>query len=96
MRIYSDTATRLLEEFALKMGAVCQIRKIEVQEEGRYFVIAVDDEPLKWPVAIGFTDQQAKDAIRLHTWERFAVKGGPATLQPKRPRRYSKRRRYPW
>lgn len=100
MRIYSDASTHRLEDFARLMGVQCEIRKIEAREEGRYFVVAVDDYPLKWPVALGFTDAQAQYAIKRRAWEPYAVRGQPNRLEsaPSRSssRRYSKRRRYPW
>ena len=80
MRIYADAATKRLEETARQAGIECQIRKIEAHEEGRYFVISVDDVPLKWPVALGFTDDQASYALKRRTWERYAVRGGSAKL----------------
>lgn len=100
MRIYSDSATRRLEDFALHQGVVCQIRKIEAHEDGRYFIISVDNEPLKWPVALGFTDDQAQYALKRRSWERFAMRAASNKLDSasssSSARRYSKRRRYPW
>lgn len=100
MRIYSDASTRRLEDFALKMGVHCEIRKIEAHEDGRYFVVSVDDQPLKWPVAIGFTDAQAQYSLKRRAWEAYAVRGQPNTLESapsqSSSRRFSKRQRYPW
>jgi hypothetical protein len=96
MRIYSDTSTRLLEEFALKIGVDIQVRKIEAHEEGRFFVFAMNGQPLKWPVALGFTSPQAKDAIALRRWEHFAIRGEPVTLSSQSPAAFSKRRTRDW
>ena len=100
MRIYSDASTRRLEDFARQMGTECEIRKIEAHQEGRYFVVSVDDCPLKWPVALGFTDAQAQYALKRRAWEPYAVRSQPNTLESAASnsvsRRYSKRRRYPW
>ena len=100
MRIYSDSATRRLEEFAQQNGVICQVRKIEAHEDGRYFIISVDDVPLKWPIALGFTDDQAQYTLKRGSWERYAVKAEPTKLDSappsSPPRRHSKRRRYPW
>ncbi len=100
MRIYSDASTHRLEEFALQMGVHCEIRKIEAHEEGRYFVVAADDCPLKWPVALGFTDSQAQYALKRRAWEAYAVRAQPNKLEsaPPKPsnRKFSKRQRYPW
>jgi hypothetical protein len=75
MRIYSDSATKRLEDLARHMGVLCDIRKIEAHEEGRFFVVAVDGHPLKWPVALGFSDSQAEYSLKRRTWERYAVRG---------------------
>ncbi len=100
MRIYSDSATRRLEEYARQNGVVCQVRKIEAHEDGRYFIISVDEVPLKWPIALGFTDDQAQYALKRGAWQRYAVKAEPTKLDSAPPKpassRRSKRRRYPW
>ncbi len=100
MRIYSDASTHRLEDYALKIGCHCGIRKIEAHQDGRYFVISVDDQPLKWPVAIGFTDDQAQYALKRRAWEPYAVRAQPMTLEsaPSKTaaRRFSKRKRYPF
>jgi hypothetical protein len=100
MRIYSDAATHRLENVARNVGDDCEIRKIEAHEEGRYFVVAMDGQPLKWPVALGFTDSQAEYALKRRAWKRYAVRTeasrlGSSSNKPN-SRRYSKRRRYPW
>ena len=100
MRIYSDAATHRLEDIARTVGDPCEIRKIEAHEEGRYFVVALDGLPLKWPVALGFTDSQAEYALKRRAWKRYAVRTDSNRLgsssNQKRSQRYSKRRRYPW
>ena len=69
-----------LEELAHQLGVECGIRVSEAQEDGRYFVVSLDHEPLKQPVAIGFTDDEAEYSIKDHRWERFALRGAPTTL----------------
>jgi hypothetical protein len=100
MRIYSDAATHRLEDFARTIGVECQIRKIEAHQDGRYFIVSVDDQPLKWPVALGFTDAQAQYALKRRAWERYAVRAESNKLDSapsgSSSRRFSKRRRYPW
>lgn len=100
MRIYSDASTHRLEDFAQQLGVHCEIRKIEAHEDGRYFVVAVDNDPLKWPVALGFTDAQAQYSLKRRAWEPHAVRAQPNTLESatsnSNSRRYSKRRRFPW
>lgn len=99
MRIYSDSATRRLEEYAGQHGVICQVRKIEAHEEGRYFIISVDEVPLKWPIALGFTDDQAQYALKRGAWQRYAVKAEPTRLDSAPPKPASSRRskrRYPW
>jgi hypothetical protein len=100
MRIYSDASTRRLQDFADQIGVRCQIRKIEAHQDGKYFIISVEDQPLKWPVALGFTDDQAQYALKRRSWERFAVRAEDNKLgsspSPSPTRRFSKRRRFPW
>jgi len=100
MRIYSDSATKRLEETARGLGVECEIRKIEAHEEGRFFVVAVDGHPLKWPVALGFTDGQAEYALKRRTWERYAMRGEPAKLPTsidlELPRPHAAKRRPRW
>lgn len=81
MRPYNNRTTNRLEEVAHKEGVECHIRVMEAQEDGRYFVMDVDEEPLKQPVALGFTDEQAIHSIKSHRWERYAMKGAPRLLE---------------
>jgi hypothetical protein len=100
MRIYSDASTHRLEDFARQIGVQCQIRKIEAHQDGKYFIISVDEQPLKWPVALGFTDDQAQYALKRRAWERYAVRAEENKLESSpsssAARKYSKRRRFPW
>ncbi len=80
MRAYSDMTTKRLEALAHRMGVECQIRTMEAQEDGRYFVFAVDEIPLKRPVPLGFTVDRAAYAINAGTWERYAMRGDPVRL----------------
>ena len=64
MRTYSTMATRRLESLARQGGVECEIHVSEAQESGRYFVMTVDFEPLKNPVPLGFTDEEAAYSIR--------------------------------
>lgn len=69
MRVYSNTATHRLEDFARKLGDHCEIKVIEPSEEGRYFVTQVDGEPLQLPASLGWTDQHAIDSLKRGTWK---------------------------
>ena len=70
MRVYRNVTTHRLEAFARKeYGCDCEIRVIEPHEDGRYFIMAVDDEPLRCPASLGWTDQHALDALKRRTWE---------------------------
>ena len=80
MRAYSDMNTKRLEELARKVGVDCQIRTLEAQEDGRFFVFAIDDLPLRQPVPLGFTIDHAIHAINAGTWARYAMSGEPTTL----------------
>ena len=87
MRAFSDMNTKRLEALARKMGVNCQIRASEAQEEGRFFVIAVDDVPLRRPVSLGFTVDRAIHTLNAGTWERYALAGDPTTLASSSRRR---------
>ena len=89
MRPYSDMTTRRLEALALKLGVDCQIRTIEAQEDGRYFVMAVNEQPLKQPVPLGFTVDRAIHSLNAGTWERYALSGEPTRLGPPQTTRRS-------
>ena len=80
MRAYSDMNTGRLEAFALSMGVDCQIRCVEAQEDGRFFVFAVDEQPLRRPVSLGFTMDRAVHTLNAGTWERYALAGEATTL----------------
>ena len=82
MRTYSNVSTHRLEELAEKEGVHCDIRVAEAQQDGRYFVVNLDDEPLKQPVPLGFTDEEAEFSIKGHRWERFVLRGAPNRLRP--------------
>lgn len=98
MRAFSDMNTKRLEALAAKLGVDCQIRVVEAQEEGRFFVFAVDDTPLRRPVSLGFTMDRAIHTLNAGTWERYALPGDATTLAsaPRRNRRDRKpaQRRY--
>jgi hypothetical protein len=64
--------THRLEEKARKLGCDCEIKVIEPSEEGHYFVTRVGEEVLKSPASLGWTDEQAIDALKRGTWRRTA------------------------
>jgi hypothetical protein len=72
--------TKRLEALARKMGVDCQIRAAEAQEDGRFFVFAVDGVPLRRPVSLGFTGDRAIHTLNAGTWERYALAGERTTL----------------
>ena len=80
MRAFSDMNTMRLETLARQTGVDCQIRTVEAQEDGRFFVIAVDDVPLRRPVSLGFTMDRANHTLNAGTWQRYALAGAPTTL----------------
>ncbi|MCM2371919.1 hypothetical protein [Aporhodopirellula aestuarii] len=69
MRIYETSTTHRLEEKATQLGYRLQIRLIEPHEDGRYFVTAVQDVPVKSPFPLGFTDEEAIETLRRGTWK---------------------------
>ena len=69
MRIYENTATHRLEDQALKLGYQLDIRLIEPHEDGRYFVTAVREVPLKTPAPLGWTDEESIETLRRGTWK---------------------------
>ena len=75
-------ATHRLEQLAHSVGVECGIRISEAQEDGRYFVVAIDEEPLKQPVALGFTDEEAAYVLKNRRSERYALRGAPTRLYP--------------
>ncbi len=93
MRAYSDMTTRRLEELAHRLGVECQIRTMEAQDDGRYFVVSVDDVPLRQPVPLGFTVDRAVHAINNGTWARYALRGEPTRLDQCHPDRMKPSRR---
>ena len=82
MRTYSDMASHRLQDLARREGVDCEIKVSEAQQEARYFVVALDEEPLLQPVPLGFTEYQAAHAIKGHRWERFALRGAATRLGP--------------
>ena len=80
MRAYSDMNTGRLEALAQSMGVDCQIRTAEAQEDGRFFVLAVDGVPLRRPVSLGFTVDRAIHTLNAGTWQRYALSGQPTRL----------------
>ncbi len=93
MRIYSNMATGRLEQLAHRLGVECAIRVAEAQEDGRYFVTTIDQDPLKQPVALGFTDEEAANALKSRRWERFVLRGAPTRLNPRRMSKFMACRR---
>ena len=82
MRTYTNTVTHRLEAVAHHIGVECGIRVAEApQEDGRYFVVSLNEEPLKQPVALGFTDEEAGYTLKSRRWERFVLRGEPTTLK---------------
>ena len=94
MRAFSDMNTKRLEAMARRMGVDCQIRAAEAQEDGRFFVLAVDGVLLRRPIALGFTVDRAIHTLNAGTWERYALAGDPTTLGSA-PRRTGRGRRKP-
>nr|WP_143548325.1 hypothetical protein [Rhodopirellula sp. SM50] len=80
MRAYSDMNTHRLEKLAREKGVDCQIRTVEAQEDGRFFVFAVDGIPLRRPVSLGFTVDRAIHTLNVGSWRRYALVGEPTTL----------------
>lgn len=80
MRAFSDMNTNRLEALARSKGVNCQIRTVEAQEDGRFFVFAIDDVPLRRPVALGFTMDRAIHALNAGTWRRYALPGEATKL----------------
>jgi hypothetical protein len=72
--------TGRLEQLAHRVGVECGIKVAEAQEDGRYFVTDLDGEPLKQPVPLGFTDEQAAYEIASRRWERYVLRGAPTRL----------------
>ncbi len=83
MRTYSNMTCYRLEELAQHLGVVCKIQVAEAQEDGRYFVVTLDNETLQRPVALGFTDEEAAYAIKSRRWERYVLRGESAKWKPK-------------
>lgn len=67
-RIYETNATHRLEEIAAQLGYDLDIRIIEPHEDAHYFVTAVKDVPKPNPAPLGWTDEEAIDALRRRTW----------------------------
>ncbi len=80
MRAYSDMNTHRLEKVAREKGVDCQIRTVEAQEDGRFFVFAVNQIPLRQPVSLGFTVDRAIHTLNAGSWKRYALYGAPTTL----------------
>ena len=82
MRTYSNMTCYRLQELAQRMGVECGIQVAEAQEDGRYFVVTMDNQTLQRPVALGFTDEEAAYAIKSRRWERYVLRGEPAKWKP--------------
>lgn len=82
MRTYSNMTSYRLEEMAHRIGVECGIKVAEAQEDGRYFVTTLDNETLKRPVALGFTDEEAAYALKSRRWERFVLRGESTRWKP--------------
>jgi hypothetical protein len=69
IRVYRDTTTRRLETEARQLGYDLQIRVVEPDEDGRYFVTAVGGTLLKFPVSLGWTDAHAIESLKRAVWK---------------------------
>jgi hypothetical protein len=70
MRAYSNPTTHRLEKAAKRLGCICEIQVMEPSEDGHYFLTKVDGEPLKIPLSLGWTDEQAGYALKRRVWDR--------------------------
>ena len=75
MRVYVTSQCHVLEDRAKSFGYDVDIRVIEPHEDGRYFVTAIKDQPLKNPSPLGFTDQEAIATLKRGTWKAGRIDG---------------------